>query len=313
MSRRERKSMRNRVHKDSQKTMGIGNFYLQLPQGTEFFAVEPGSRCTIDILPYEITDPEHPDRETAEVGDLWYKRPYRLHSFCIGVNNNSAVCPRSIGKPCPVCEYMESILSSKNPDQTVVNALKPKFRVLYNVRPLSGPDKGKIKVWNFSYHNFQKQLNSEIEDPENEKFIGFADLEGGYSLRIRFASETFGEKGKPFARAERIDFRERKDLSENILKEVVNLDKILVVKSYKALQTEFFGTDNPDVDNADTDVSVSDADNAGIDVSVSDEVNESQNTDKKEVCPHGYKWGEADSYDECDNCDKWDMCVGVAL
>lgn len=241
---KKRKSMKSKVQKDAKRARSGGGF-ISLPQGVEFFAAEPGGRVTLDILPYEVTIANHPDKDKIEVGDLWYKFPYRYHRN-VGVNRNSEVCPRTFGKPCPICDHRDSLLNSKDPDKDEIYALKPAWRVLYNVRALTGKDKDKIVVWDFSYHNFQKQLDAEIDDPENDEYGAFADLENGYSLKIRFSEETY-EKNK-FAKTERIDFEKRDDLDESMLKEVVNLDKVLSVKSYEELKKKFFELDDEDLD-----------------------------------------------------------------
>jgi hypothetical protein len=247
MVKKQRRSMKQKVREDSQRS-GSGSNYIKLPQGVGFFTAEAGGRCSIEILPYTVTLPKHPDG--IEVGDIWYKRPYRRHRN-VGASKDYEICPRSVGKPCPICDHRESLLESKTTDDKVIQSMKPQDRVLYNVRPLSGPDKGKILVWDFSFHNFQKQLDAEINDPENEEFAGFADLEGGYSLRVRFSEEHF-EKNK-YAKTERIDFDSKDDLDESILNEVVDLDKTLLVRSYKALQNKFFELDDTD-DDTETDV-----------------------------------------------------------
>ncbi len=235
---KKRRSMKSRVRHDSRKSSSGGN-HIQLPQGISFFSADPGGRCKLDVLPYEVTESHHPD--DIEIGELWYKRPYRQHRN-VGINNDTEICPRSIGKPCPICEHRESLLSSKDPDQDVINALKAQYRILYNVRPLSGADKGKILVWDISYHNFQKQLDAEINDPENEEYASFADLEGGYSLKLRFSEEVFAKT--KYAKTERIDFIPRDDMDESILEQTIDLDKVLNVKSYKDLQKKFFGLDD---------------------------------------------------------------------
>jgi len=246
MAKKKRRSMRGRVKEDSQRSAS-GNNHIKLPQGVGFFTAEPGGRCKIEILPYTVSDPKHPDR--IEIGEIWYKRPYRQHRN-VGVNKDTEICPRTLGKPCPICEHRESMLAGKNTDKEVIKSLKAQDRVLYNVRPLSGSNKGKIQVWEFSYHNFQKQLDAEVNDPDNEEFAGFADLEGGYALRIRFAEETF-ERNK-FAKTERIDFDPKPDLNESILNEVVDLDSTLVVKQYKDLQNKFFEIDDDEDEKNET-------------------------------------------------------------
>jgi len=82
--------------------------YLNLPREINVFNPEPGSRVKLDFLPYEVTDARHPDRDNelgvAIPGELWYKRPFKVHRN-IGAGNETVVCPSSVGKKCPICEY----------------------------------------------------------------------------------------------------------------------------------------------------------------------------------------------------------------
>ena len=77
------------------------------------------------------------------------------------------------------------------------------------------------------------------------------DLEGGFDIRVRWEKESFA--GNDFFSAGNISFVERDDLDESILDEVVDLDKVLVVKSYKDLQNIFLELDDEESgDNKET-------------------------------------------------------------
>lgn len=226
-----------------QKTQATQYGHLKLPRNVSVFKEEPGSRVRLDILPYVVTDENHPDRDDengiALPGELWYKRPYKLHRG-VGVENASVVCPTSFGKPCPICEYRARLLKEGG-DKATIAALKPSLRNLYVVVPKDSKTyEEKPHIWDISQFLFQNQLNEEIE--ENEDYAVFPDLEEGLTLRIRFSEETF-QKNK-YASTSRIDFEERDEpYDEIILKEVPNLDEVLDVLPYSKIEALFFGTE----------------------------------------------------------------------
>lgn len=239
-----KKRFKGMVSRNAQKQQrGASYGHLNLPKGLSVFKEEPGSRVNLDILPYEVTAANHPDRddeyEIAIPGSLWYKRPYWLHRN-IGPDNQSIVCPSSIGQKCPICEYRAQLLKDgARWDDDAVKALKPSMRNLYVVIP-KGSKKYEetLHIWDISQFLFQDKLNEEIQ--ENEEYETFPDLEEGYTLRIRFSEESFG--GNKFAETSRIDFKERsKPYDEAILEEIPSLDEILEIPSYKTIEAMFFG------------------------------------------------------------------------
>ncbi|MCK9457302.1 MAG: hypothetical protein M0R31_08420, partial [Candidatus Riflebacteria bacterium] len=97
----------------AKQSRGAQYGHLNLPKGISVFREEPKTRVSLDILPYTVTDANHPDRDDeyaiASPGELWYKRPYWLHRN-IGASNESVVCPTSVGKPCPICKHRAQML-----------------------------------------------------------------------------------------------------------------------------------------------------------------------------------------------------------
>lgn len=244
MAKSKHGSMRDKARKNAEKNKQ-GGMAIVLPDGIELYEVKAGKRSSGDILPYIVTTKRHPDEVKA--GDIWYKFPYKLH-FGVGIDNQAVICPRSIAKPCPICEEKNRMAKDPDADEDTVKDLKPQDRVLYNWRPIRKEKSGDIMIWDIPFHNFQKMLDREILDGDDE-WGGFADLEDGFSLRIRFAEESFG--GSKFAKADRIDFVSREDLKESILKKTVSLDECVVVLPYKEIQALFFQVDNDDDDDPD--------------------------------------------------------------
>jgi hypothetical protein len=238
-----------KIGKDTQRQERASSSfgYLDLPKDMKVFSPEPEGRVKLDFLPYEVTDPKHPDRDPesdiAVPGTLWYKRPFRTHRN-IGVEQDTVVCLTSIGKKCPICEYRTKLANEKA-EKEVIDALKPSLRNLYIVVPLNSKKfEVEIHVFDISQAMFQKQLNADLKEREENR--RFPDLEEGKTLDIRFESTTFGGS-KPFPKCNRIDFDERKETyDESILEQVPNLDKILKILSYEELSAKFFEMDSDD-------------------------------------------------------------------
>lgn len=224
-----------------QKTQGSKYGYLNLPRNVRIFKEEPGSRVSLDILPYTVTDPKHIDKNTdagiAVVGEQWYKKPYRVHRG-IGANKETFVCLTTIGKRCPICEYRTKRQKDGDADEEELKALKSSFRNLYVVVPLNSKEhEKKPHIWDISQFLFQEKLNEELS--ENEDNAVFPDPEEGLTLKIRFSEEQFGKN--KYASTSRIDFEEReKPYTEKDLKQVPNLDEVLQILSYKELEAKFF-------------------------------------------------------------------------
>lgn len=237
------------TNSQKQKIQGASYGHLRLPRGVNVFKEEPGGRAFLDIMPYRVTDSAHPDYDSqsgiAEVGGLWYKRPYKLHRS-IGSQNDSLVCPTSVGKRCPICEHRAKRIKEGAPEDET-KELKPSLRNLYCVIPL-GMDKYQetYHIWDISQYLFQDMLNDEIG--ENQDFEVFPDLEEGLSLRLRFSEEALGKN--KYAKISRIDFEEREEgYDEAILKELPLLDEVLIILSYKEVEAKFFELDD-DVDES---------------------------------------------------------------
>jgi hypothetical protein len=240
---KKKSSFRGKVGRDAQRQKKASSSYgyLSLPRDLNVFKEEPGSKMKIDIMPYEVTDPRHPDRNDeagiAMPGDLWYKRPFKVHRN-IGPNNELAICPTSVGKRCPICEYRAKRLK-EGAEKAETDAMRPSLRNLYVVIPIENRKfEEKPHIWDISQYLFQNLLNEELE--ENPDCEIFPDLEEGLTLRVRFDSKTIG-KSQPFADANRIDFEDREDAyDEKIMKSIPNLDEILIIPSFKELELKFF-------------------------------------------------------------------------
>lgn len=239
---KKRSSMRDKARqKATTRNTGGSGFKLSLESEVEFFIPKKGT-FDLDIIPYEVTVDNHP--QGIEAGDLWYERTIFVH-YGIGAEEKAVLCRKTIGERCPICEHRAELLKDADVDENITNALKPKERQLFNVIDLNDEDKG-VQLWEMSYFLFGATLEEELREGD-EDWGGFADLEGGYTLKTRFSKKKLGRN--EFLEVSRIDFDERDDYEEDILDDVQDLDSILNVLSYKELQALYLELDGSEEDD----------------------------------------------------------------
>ena len=224
-------SMRDRFKKRAKEGAQKG-FSVSLPENVKRFAPKKGT-YKLDVIPYTVSAKKHPDGVAA--GELWCRRPFLIH-YGVGVDNKPQVCPRTIGKPCPICEYYERERKRPGADEDALKEIRAKARELYNVIDLGNEDEG-IQVLEMSYHLFGKLLENEINEADDDEVAGFAELKGGKTLKVRFSESSMGTN--KFLEATRIDFLDRDDYKKSILDDVVDLDTVFNILPYEELEAVF--------------------------------------------------------------------------
>lgn len=206
---------------------------LALPEGVSLFETSKGT-TEFDILPYKITVDNHPD---AKKGDIWYKRLYFIHRN-IGPEELTIICPKTIGKRCPICDEYKRLKADPDAEEDIVKALRPKDRELFNILP-----KGEetIMVLDISTALFGQELDKMINEGE-VAIAGFWLLQGGMTLKVRWDSKTM-PKRKPFFEAGRIDFEPREDFDDSTLDMTVDLDAAMKIMSFEEIEAIFQGSD----------------------------------------------------------------------
>jgi len=238
-------SMREKAKKKAEKNMSRGgNQLLAVPEGANFLKAK--KRLNMDILPYTVSVHTHPE---VQEGDLWYQRTYFAH-FGIGSDNKAFVCPKTIKKPCPICEYVKELFNSDDEDNVkMAKEIKAKEREIYNVIDLDDQEKG-VQLFEMSYHLFGKALDEEINEG-SEELGDFAELEGGKTLDVHFRKKKWNNN--EFFEVRKIDFDDRDDYDEDILDDVYDLDKLLIIKDYETLRNTLFDTEDEELDEEDGD------------------------------------------------------------
>jgi hypothetical protein len=235
-------SMRDKIRNNSKENISRDAKYINKPDGIGFLTVPTGDKIKLNILPYEVSMDKHPDK--IEAGDSWYKLPYLLHRN-VGAEEAAVICPRTIGKSCPICERKNEVANSKDPDKDLIKALTPSRRCLYFVEAVGDKKLSGTFLFDISYFAFQKLLDKELTDEDNEKYLGFADAVGGFTLAVRFDEETAG--GYKFPKASSIKFLERDDISAKLIKTVPCLDDCLNILSAKEITKLLNDLDDDDI------------------------------------------------------------------
>ncbi len=226
-------TLRDRVRDRAKKREHMGGLStLVLPEGVELYKPEKG-RAEFDILPYKVTVDTHPE---VKAGEVWYERTYLAHRN-VGPDEQFLICPRTIGKKCPICEEHHKLSHDPDADEDVVAGLRAKERELFNVVLKDG--KGEVQILDISTFLFGQKLEEEVREGD-EANATFPELKGGKTLKVRWEEQTMGKN--KFVEASRIDFADRdEDYDDEVLTQTVDLDKAMKILSYEEIAAIFNG------------------------------------------------------------------------
>jgi hypothetical protein len=230
----KKSSMRDKAKKKAEKNMNrTGGGYLNTPEGAEFIKVKGKGPYNWDIIPYKVNVSNHPE---VGKGEEWYQRTIFVH-YNIGSDNKAFICPKTIGKPCPICEYVKELFNSDEEENIeLAKQIKAKERELYNIIDLDDQEKG-VQLFEYSYHLFGKALDEEVNEGDDD-LAGFAELEGGKTLEVHFRKKKLGKN--EFYEVRKIDFEDREEYEKDILEDAYDLDSLLKVQGYDFLQKALF-------------------------------------------------------------------------
>ena len=241
---RKTKNKKHEAHKRKAARKGrMTGFepYLNLPDDVELFMPEDET-YNLDILPYAVSDEGHPDG--IDVGDTWYTRPFMRHNN-VGVNRKKVICPRSVGKPCPICEDAERMNGNPDYDQDAVKRLWPSNRALYNVVNLDA-DEPVIQIFDAATFLFGQLLEKRVAQDLDERG-DFFELENGCTIKCAF-DKNVSERGTNYP-CTSIDFAPREDYGKDILDDVVDLDDdLMIILDYDEIQALHMAVSSDEVE-----------------------------------------------------------------
>lgn len=330
-----KKAVKKSVEKQNREASAYG--YLQLPKGVRVFKEKEG-HMYFDILPYEVTIDNHPDYDVedkiAEKNTLWYRLPFKVHKG-IGADNETVVCPTSFGKPCPICAHKKK-RQLEGAEKDELSAYQASKRNLYVVIPINDKKQDEEPhIYDVSDYLFQQLLNNELG--EKEQFNSFPDLDDGYTLDVRYEEKTFAKN--KYYQANRIDFENREPYDESILDSIPNLDKCLIIKSYKEIENLFFEMESETEQEAETVEDEKEAETIEdkepapaptrrrktikkTEQETETETEQEQEPapksepknkpkqESKNECPYNHEFGkDLDKFEDCAECEMWNECL----
>lgn len=336
---------------DESHKRGSNYGYLKIPSNVDVFTPEANTNVVMDFIPYLVSVKNHPDRNEnndppiAVEGSYWWERPFKIHRN-IGADKKTYVCPTSIGKKCPICDYREKLLKEgKEYSDDEVKSLSASDRRLFNIivrsigktvngkRKKEEGDLEKIMILDQSDYLFRQKFQEHLED--KDEYETHMHPEEGCSVNIRYVESVLGTNKYPAP--SRFDFEEREtQYSFDIMDSATDLDKCLMVLGYEELKAEFYETERPE-DNEDEEEVEEDGEEeveeeeeeptpkrrkpvkrGKAPVVEDDEEEEDEEEEeepapkkvKKGKCPFGHRFGvDVDKFDDCEDCDSWHACI----
>lgn len=229
---------------DAKIKSGDGNYAVNLPEGIDRIKVKEG-KGKYDFVSYEITRENHPDG--LDVGDFGIDRQYGIHFGFGDENKTPVICRKETwGEPCPVCEFLAKGKKEGTLTDEEIKMYKLKKKSLF----IHLNDDYEPEILDVSYFLFTKLLYKEIQASDNEDVRFFADLEGGYTVSVRWEEEKL-PGSNPFLKAGRVDFLEREDIPEECDEDIPSLDDMLDYPTYEAVAAMLHGSTEEDEDEDD--------------------------------------------------------------
>jgi len=165
-------------------------------------------------------------------GASFYKETY----YHYNVGERSFACPAKMeGKPCPICEFVEKLKRSSDPDdQELASSLWPKARFFYNVIDRNDESAG-VKVYGSGIMVFKEILSYMIDPDWGPQLV---DPKIGYDIKIEKTGKNIDTRYKVKAR------KEPSAISNSAwLDQLYDLDSIAKIESYDALAAALEGKD----------------------------------------------------------------------
>lgn len=232
MDRREREARKSKGKTDAkawaeQQDRGYEPTALKLPDGVEFYKLEPGTHA-IDFMPYIVGK----GNKRADEGFEHFEREYVAHRIPGPDGRVKYYCCRweTFKKKCPV-EILTQNGTINDPE--LIKKLKGTVRHLWVVNDKPGDKKNKLKVFDTNHYNRGMGFGEMLADALNSvpKYAKFSDLKGGLTLQLTVKEQTF--PGGKYNAVTRIDFLPRDyDYPDSMLEAAPCLDDCLVDIGY---------------------------------------------------------------------------------
>lgn len=268
----------------------------------------------IYMVPY-IVGAHHPRLAKGKVDFVLDVHVHRK----VGINEDNVIClNRTFKKKCPICEYQAELKESPKPDKELIKSLNPTRRNIFNIVCLDNEkekDKG-VQVWDVSQWLFTLPLEDLAHKKKGGGEVLYAHIDQGKVI-------SFKKKGKTQNTTEytAFEFKEREEIPDEILEQVVCLDELVHIPTYEEVQELFFQSkDDGEITHASEEEDHTE--NAEEDDTPPEKPAEEKKPEKKTLakkedvqepkepeCPYGAVFGtDFDEYEECNNCDIKEAC-----
>lgn len=302
---KKRSMQKSLKHSYKHKDDGISNLIIRLPKNVTFFPkLKVDKKYRLGFICYPIATKNHPLVKFSdfEVGELVYNLEVVMHRN-VGIKEERVLCLKEmLGKGCPVCEEIKKQKGMGNID--VAKKLKTTKRVFYNVIDFRNLDKG-IQILEQSHFTFEEPLITSARGSSDipGEIVEFPiDPEENTITIVRFEMFEKTGGGLSFLKPGGIMFKEYTDnLPKDIFKNIVSLDKCLVIPTEEEVKALLLGDDIDDNDEEEGEAVIDDEE---------EEPEEKPKKKEKKECPNGHVFGkDCDEYeDDCDDCDMWGRC-----
>jgi len=272
---------------------------------------------TLVFVPYKITSKQDPNcQRGATVGDTSYNLIYDVHNY-VGVGKKTVVCPRNLGKACPICEAYEQAKKEFGFDSKEAKDLKPKKRAIYNVIDMNSKEKD-VMIFDESTFFFEKDLITTAMSRGAKKGIDcipFGELKEGYSVdfHVEMIKSSFGENPKYTA----FNFDKMEDpMDKEVMDKAVDLGACIKIDTYDEIMAILQGNDEdeseeeapPMKSKATKQSNDEEAEETGFQEKEADEDKDEEPVFKC-LLSKG-KFGQSYDYDseKCENCEEGHKC-----
>lgn len=274
-------------------------------------------RNRIDILPWTISAEWYPKLKEykgipceVEEGDLEYALIIPVH-YDVGIAGDTVLClSEAFGGSCAICDEMfELIKEDKVKHKDHIGKLRAKWRCFYNVFDHEDEEFEGIKLWEKSFHLFEKYLRQESRDSEDGT-VPFAHLELGKIIIFKGREKSIGDVN--FIEAEAIEFEDRDDpYDSDVLDSVYALDTALIIPDPAEVRRSFLQVEEGEETEEKT---PKEEEKEKEEEEEKEETTSGKRTPRKRKseksdddnkCPSGFEFGvDTNKKDECEQCDE---------
>ena len=119
-----------------------------IPEGMDQFKIEkPGTYC-FDVIPF-VAKRKYPGYDPGMLVPFCI---YHVH-FDVGPNKRAVLCPRTVNKPCPICDEERKLKGNPNISKDELKLYWPKKRMMMFVVDVNDRETG-VQLFDMPYHNF---------------------------------------------------------------------------------------------------------------------------------------------------------------